>query len=188
MSRPGIALDVDGVLAADPDWITGRDEALRELGYQVHEFDGLGPNGTPARGAVWLNPEHGVWLRELLDRDVELAWATSWGHVATDWIAPRLGLPELPVIKVPHRGPAFGWSAKTRPIQQWIGDRPLVWVDDQLGGKEPGWAEDRRDDHGIPTLIIQPQPGHGLERTHVEKILSWLDTEAVPASNATTPR
>lgn len=184
MSCPVVVLDVDGVLAADPDALPGSHAAVRELGYRAHEFDGLGPDGSPARGTVWLNPEHGVWLRELCDRGAELVWCTSWGRVAVTWIAPRLGLPEFPVVEVPRRGPAFGWSPKIGPIQRWVGDRPLAWIDDQLGGMEPGWAEERRDD-GIPTLIIQPHPGCGLERTHVEEILSWLD--AVEASAPGTP-
>lgn len=96
------------------------------LGYRAYEFDGLGPDGIPAGGTVWLNPEHGDWLRELLDRGVEVVWATSWGQVAAEWIAPRLGLPELPVIEVPNFGPRFGRSPKLAPIVRWVGERPLV--------------------------------------------------------------
>lgn len=177
MRSPVVALDVDGVLAPDPDWISGGGTALTELGYQSHEFDGLGPDDTPAQGTVWLNPEHGLWLGELLQRGVELVWATSWGPVAAEWIAPRLGLPDCHVVAVPPGSPGFGWSPKLTPIARWAGERPLAWIDDQLGGKESGWAEDRRVDDGIPTLIIQPQSGHGLQRAHIEEILVWLDDE-----------
>ena len=186
MSSPVVVLDVDGVLAVDPHALPGGPAAVRELGYRAHEFDGLGPDGSPARGTVWLNPEHGTWLRELGDQGVELVWGTSWRHVAVTWIAPRLGLPEFPVIEVPVRGPAFGWSPKIGPIQRWVGDRPLVWIDDQLGGKEPGWAEQRRDD-GIPTMVIQPHPGRGLERAHVKEILSLLDTARASTSGTPGP-
>lgn len=143
-------------------WVTGRTSStgsgriLRLLAAQC----GSSQNTEPGCG-------------ELGDRGAELVWATSWGRVAMTWIAPRLGLPEYPVIEVPRRRSAFGWSPKIDPIQRWVGDRPLVWIDDQLGGKEPGWAEERRGD-GIPTLIIQPRPGRGLERAHVEEVLSWL--------------
>jgi len=120
---------------------------------------------------------------ELGDRGAELVWGTSWGQVAVTWIAPRLGLPEFPVIEVPYRRPAFGWSPKIGPVQRWVGDRPLAWIDDQLGGKEPGWAEERRDD-GILTLIIHPHPVRGLELTHVEEVLSWLTTAVASAAEA----
>ncbi|HEX8870514.1 MAG TPA: hypothetical protein VF821_32915, partial [Lentzea sp.] len=175
-----VVVDVDGVLAVAPGAMPEDRAVVRELGYQAHEFDGSGPDGSPARGMVWLKPEHGVWLRELADQGAELVWGTSWGHVAVTWIAPRLGLPELRVIEVPNQAPAFGWSPKIGPIQRWVGDRPLAWIDDQLGGKEPGWAEERRDD-GIPTLIVQPYPWRGLERTHVEQILAWL-AHSVPSA------
>lgn len=46
-----------------------------------------------------------------------------------------------------------------------------------MGGKEPGWVEERRDD-GIPTLIVQPHTRRGLERTHIEETLSWLRATA----------
>ncbi|MCK2240055.1 MULTISPECIES: HAD domain-containing protein [unclassified Crossiella] len=184
MNRPGLALDVDGVLAADPRHILGGHEALRSLGYHEHHYDGPGPDGMPASGPVWLNPEHGFWLRELLARDIDIAWATSWGHRASEWIAPRLELPALPVIEVPNQAPGFGWSAKLGPIRRWIDRRPLVWIDDVYGGKEHGWAEDRRDEEGIPTLLIETDPGRGLQREHIDAILSWLDAQT-PAPDAT---
>lgn len=100
-----VAVDVDGVLPTDPAWAGGV-HALSKLGYRSYEFDGLGPDGRPAAGTVWLNPEHGQWLRALVDRGAELAWATSWGARAAEWIAPRLDLPAMPVIDVPNHGPA----------------------------------------------------------------------------------
>lgn len=171
--RPVVALDVDGVLAPDPARIVGHTEALAALGYRKHAFDDHGPDGMPASGVVWLHPEHGPWLRELLDLGAELVWATSWNHVAASWIAPRLDLPAFPVLDVPRTGPRFGRSPKLDVLTRWAGDRPLAWVDDELGGKEPGWAEDRRDD-GFPTLIVQPDSGRGLERRHIDKIVRWL--------------
>lgn len=177
MTRPILALDVDGVLAADPQRITGGASALSALGYEPHRYDGPGPGSAPASGTVWLRTSHGVWLRELLDRGVELAWATSWGIRAAEWIAPRLSLPDLPVIEVPNQAPGFGWSPKLGPIRRWADARPLAWIDDQFGGKEPGWAEDRRDEDGIPTLIIQTDPGRGLQRRDIDGVIFWLDTE-----------
>jgi hypothetical protein len=183
MARPILALDVDGVLAADPHFITGGVQALAALGYEPHHYDGLGPDGAPASGTVWLNAEHGIWLRELLARNVELVWATNWGARAAEWIAPRLGLPDLPVVDVPNQAPGFGWSAKLGPIHRWAGARPLAWIDDQFGGKEPGWAEDRRHEDGIPTLIIQTDPGRGLLRRNIDEVIAWLDTEVAETAD-----
>ncbi|MCR6489834.1 hypothetical protein M8542_44185 [Amycolatopsis sp. OK19-0408] len=157
----------------------GGEPTLSERGYRSYEFDGLGPNGRPATGTAWLNPEHGQWLRELVDHGAELVWATSWGVRAAEWIAPRLGLPEMAVIDVPNDGPAFGWSPKVRPIREWVADRPVAWLDDQFGGKEYGWAEYRREDDGIPTVIVSVGPALGLQRQHIDDVIVWLDTDVV---------
>jgi len=186
MTRPVVALDVDGVLAADPDWISAGAPALHALGYRPHGYDGPGPDGLAAHATVWLNAEHEVWLREVTERGVELVWASSWGHLAAEWIALQLRLPTMPVIQVPHHGPGFGWSAKLAAIRQWVGDRPLAWIDDQLGGKEPAWAQDRSD-AGIPTLIIQTDPGRGLERHHIDELLTWLHPQITTTAHTIQP-
>ena len=127
-------------------------------------------------GVVWLNPDHGGWLRELGLRGFQLVWASSWGVRARDWIAPRLGLPaDLAVIEVPRYGPGFGWSAKFPAITRWVGERRFAWIDDRFGGKEFGWAE-QREQAGIPTLILRTDPGHGLRREHVQRLLAWIDS------------
>ncbi|MEV7042867.1 hypothetical protein [Amycolatopsis sp. NPDC051061] len=170
-----VAVDVDGVLAADAA-LAGGEHVLAGLGYRMYEFAGPGPDGRAAAGTVWLNVDHGAWLRELHDRGAELAWATSWGARAADWVAPRLDLPEMPVIEVPNHGPAFGWSPKCGPIRRWVADRPVAWLDDSFGGKELGWAEDRRND-GVPTLIVPIEVGRGLQRKHIDDVVAWLDTD-----------
>lgn len=174
--RAVVAVDVDGVIAVDPESADGVEE-LAGKGYERHEFDRPGSDGQPVRGSVWLRAEHGAWLRELAERGAELVWATSWNQVAADWLAPRLGLPVMPVIEVPDWGARFGWSAKRDPIHQWVGGRPLAWIDDTWGGKEFGWAEDRRDQDGIPTLLVDIEWSRGLEREDIERVLAWLDTE-----------
>lgn len=176
MSGAVVAVDDDGVLAVDPRDAGGVD-AVQALGYRPHHFDGTGPDGVAASGTVWLNAEHGAWLAELAEHGAQLVWATSWSAVAADWIGPRLELPDMPVIEVPNHAPAFGWSAKKPALRSWVGDRPLAWLDDRFGGKEFGWAEDRRDREGIPTLIVDVEPGRGLAREHVEGVLGWLDTD-----------
>jgi hypothetical protein len=185
-NTPVVTVDVDGVLAADPAQ-AGGPAALGAAGYRRHHFEGLAPDGAPAQGWVWLNPQHGPWLREVRDAGAQLVWATSWGPRAVEWIAPRLGLPDMPVIDVPNQPPGFGWSAKHGPIRHWIGGRPLAWLDDRFGGKEQGWAEDRRDHDGIPTLIVPVHPGRGLQRGHVDQLLAWLNTD-VAEYGARTPR
>lgn len=69
--RPLAFVDVDGVLNPDGS----RQEAL---GYRPHRFEGIGPDGQPAGGMVWLHPDHGAWLAELEAAGVQPVWATGW--------------------------------------------------------------------------------------------------------------
>lgn len=48
---------------------------------------------------VWLDPRHGA---ELLRLDYDLCWATTWMADANRWIAPVVGLPELPFVDFLH--------------------------------------------------------------------------------------
>jgi hypothetical protein len=94
---PVVAIDVDDVL--NPD----HPPTARRLGYHPHQYDGPDPAGQLVSGEVWLRPDHGTWLRELARR-ADLVWCTSWGTIATTWIALRLGLPaDLPVIDVDRK-------------------------------------------------------------------------------------
>lgn len=173
---PVVAVDVDGVLAIDPA-LVGSEEAVRDLGYRPHLFDGPGPDGEPARGTVWLNSGHGPWLAELAEAGAELVWATSWGIRAADWIAPRLGLAtDWPVLSVPAHGIRFGRSPKHAAVADWARGRPLAWLDDVYGGKDLNWAEDRRDDDELPTLLHSIDPTRGLQRADIEAVLAWMRT------------
>ncbi|MFD6453970.1 hypothetical protein ACFWF3_24615 [Nocardia sp. NPDC060220] len=133
MNRPLLFLDVDGPLnpyAAQP--------ARRPDGYttlelprnDAHEDDrGLSPRRRPLH--VWLNPEHGGILLRL---GFELCWATTWMADANRWIAPVLGLPELPFVDfgdvlLQERPDGVHW--KTGPLVDYADGRPFAWVDDE---------------------------------------------------------
>jgi hypothetical protein len=55
-----------------------------------------------------LDPADG---RRLLALGCQLVWATTWMADANDLVAPRLGLPELPVVEFPEDDePERGYS------------------------------------------------------------------------------
>ena len=62
-------------------------------GYTEHEF-------FRGEEPVRLCPAHGPWLRELSTR-YQIVWATAWGADANRLLAPRLQIPDLPVIGFP---------------------------------------------------------------------------------------
>ncbi|MGI5214846.1 HAD domain-containing protein [Plantactinospora sp. CA-290183] len=168
-SRPVVAIDVDGVL--NPD----RPSTARALGYLPHHYDGPSPTGAQVTGVIWLHPQHGAWLRELADQGADLVWCTSWGQLANSWLALRLGLPtDLPVIDVGEGGGVrFGRQPKLGPLYRYTGQRPVVVLDDEIGGKDPDEAT-RRTAAGTPTLLVPIDPGIGLQRAHIDQVATWL--------------
>ena len=156
-SLPLLLLDVDGVLnpfaaAACPP------------GYTEHDF-------FPGEEPVRLCPAHGSWLQELAAR-FQIVWATAWGADANRLLAPRLRLPELPVIAFPPV--PFHPRDKLPAIIRYAGHRPLAWIDDAIPPETHAWAASRR----VPTLLISIDPAEGLTRPAVDQALRWAERQA----------
>lgn len=142
MTKPLLFLDVDGPLnpfrAKDTE---------RPFGYTTHR---MRPSGwkdlrrKPLR--VWLKHSHGA---DLLALPYELVWATTWMDEANEWIAPHLGLPELPVVKFSDSGPvgtALHW--KTRTLIEYADGRDFLWVDDEVTGRDQAFIEKEHPGRG----------------------------------------
>ncbi|MFJ6723779.1 hypothetical protein ACIQPQ_02575 [Streptomyces sp. NPDC091281] len=133
MSRPLLFLDVDGPLnpyAAKPERRPAGYTTLRvPRDDEAAEGRTLSSRRRPLR--VWLNPEHG---RELSALGYELCWASTWMASANQWIAPVLGLPELPFVDFgdvlfQERPDGVHW--KTAVLVDHADGRPFAWVDDE---------------------------------------------------------
>ncbi|MFE8943225.1 hypothetical protein ACWDZ8_07170 [Streptomyces sp. NPDC003233] len=150
MSRPLLFLDVDGPLnpyAAQPE---RRPEGYTTI--RVPEF-----SRRPLR--VWLNPRHGPALLRL---GYELVWATSWMAEANVWIAPVVGLPELPYLDFgtglfAERPDGVHW--KTEAIVAYADGRPFAWVDDEQSAADTAYVAAR---HPAPALLHHVNPRIGL--------------------------
>ncbi|MFF8732564.1 hypothetical protein ACF073_39795 [Streptomyces sp. NPDC015171] len=151
MSRPLLFLDVDGPLnpyAAQPE---RRPEGCTTIRVP------LPSRRRPLR--VWLNPDHGPALLAL---GYELCWATSWMTQANVWIAPVVGLPELPCVDFgtglfAERPDGVHW--KTEAIVAYAGGRPFAWVDDEQSPADTLYVRDR---HPGPALLHHVDPRLGL--------------------------
>ncbi len=180
MSRPLLFLDVDGPLnpyAAKPQ--------RRPAGYTTLRVprDGQTPDGhrsalvrrRPLR--VWLHPRHGA---ELLRLDYELCWATTWMAEANRWIAPVIGLPELPFVDfgdvlLQDRPDGVHW--KTAPLVEYANGRPFAWVDDEQGGLDQAYVTAH---HRAPGLLHHVNPRIGLRDDDFRTLAEFARACTVP--------
>jgi hypothetical protein len=154
--RPILLVDVDGVILPFG----------RPLSDEV-AFDGI----------VIDEHEHRVArdVRDLfarLEAVFECVWATAWEEKAPPAIAPIVGTgSSWPVITFPLVEGFRTW--KLPGVQSWCerhaGDRPVVWVEDELDVDAIAWAKRR----GNNTLLLPTDPTVGLTAEHVEAALSW---------------
>ncbi|MFI1764826.1 hypothetical protein ACH41H_22615 [Streptomyces sp. NPDC020800] len=152
MSRPLLFLDVDGPLnpyAAQPE--------RRPEGYTTIRASVRPDSGRLLR--VWLNPSHGP---ALLSLGYDLCWATTWMAEANRWIAPVVGLPELPYVDFgaalfAERPDGVHW--KTEAIVRHAAGRPFAWVDDEQGPADSAYVAAH---HPGPALLHHVDPRTGL--------------------------
>lgn len=165
---PYLLIDIDGVLNPFP----GPGGSIPP-GFQPHRLDRAGAPNVP----VWLNPAHGSWI--IATRSLGIArprWATSWNSEANRLIAAHVGLDPMPyvdlgtpTISTPH---PTGYLWKRDPVAAWADDAALVWIDDDFSPPDHEWAKQRALS-GIPTLLLQPDPYQGLQRSHIDAVRTW---------------
>ncbi len=96
-----------------------------------------------------LGPTHGERLATL---GYDLVRASTWMADANEEVAPRIGLPELPVVDWPEgdgEQPTRGLYWKTEALVAWAGGRPFVRVDDEIS-------------HADRTRVVVNHPGDVL--------------------------
>jgi hypothetical protein len=110
----------------------------------------------------------GERLRRLADC-FDLVWATGWEEKANFYLPQLLGLPELPYLT--FDGAARFGSAhwKLVPLDEYGGDRPLAWIDDNFDDSCYRWARNRQ----APTLLVPTDPALGLEEAQTEALVAW---------------
>ncbi|HVC06184.1 MAG TPA: hypothetical protein VND98_01170 [Solirubrobacterales bacterium] len=166
MSRPILAVDVDGVISLfgfdDPP---DRSEARFEL------IDGM---------VHCISLLAGERLRRLSEH-YELVWATGWEERANDYLPTLLGLPELPHLT--FDGAARFGSAhwKLGPLDEYGRGRAMAWVDDNFDQSCYEWARQRPE----PTLLVPTESQLGLEEAQTEALAAWardLEAEREPSA------
>lgn len=154
--RPTLLVDVDGVLSI---W-----------GFPAHD---------PPRGR-WANVEGVTHLLSLDAADVVRSlqdafapvWCTGWEERANEHLPHLVGLgpwPHLSFDRAMGRTSSHGhW--KLAAIDAALGpDRPLAWVDDDLGPACEAWAAARPG----PTLLVTTLPATGLTPAQGGELRAW---------------
>lgn len=158
--RPLLFLDVDGVISlfSFPN--------VESAPGRFHFVDGI---------AHCIGPDCGGRVKRLLER-FDAVWATGWEEKANEYLPRLLELPDLDLPVLTFDGRAVFGSAhwKVDAIDEYAGDRPAAWIDDNHDESCHRWASER----DAPTLLISTEPETGLSDKHVEQLLEWADRVA----------
>jgi hypothetical protein len=154
MSRPILAVDIDGVIS-----LFGSETPPDRASTRFQLVDGV-PHciSLPAGDRL---------LR--LSKRFELVWASGWEDKANFYLPQMLGLPELPHVSFDGgaRSGAAHW--KLNPLGLYAEGRPLAWIDDNFDQSCYDWAQARPE----PTLLVLTEPHLGLEEAHVDALNAW---------------
>jgi len=154
MSRPILAVDVDGVIS-----LFGFDQP---------------PPPTEARYQLVDGMLHCISLRagerlQRLSEHFELIWATGWEEKANFSLPIMLGIAELPHLS--FDGAARFGSAhwKLGPLDEYGRGRAMAWLDDNFDESCYRWARERDE----PTLLVPTEPAIGLQEVETEALIAW---------------
>ncbi|MEV8612845.1 hypothetical protein AB0383_33780 [Amycolatopsis sp. NPDC051373] len=154
MARPLLFLDVDGPL----------------IPFGAADYPLFPPLPGPADHPLLarLDPAHGARLAAL---PCELVWATTWFTDANDVIAPRLGLPPLPVVNDPAGSEIDSLHWKTRPLLTFAAGRPFAWADDEISPTDRTWVSTH---HPGTALLHRVDPHTGLTDADFTTLTAWF--------------
>ncbi|MEX2447922.1 MAG: hypothetical protein WD404_04165 [Solirubrobacterales bacterium] len=154
MSRPVLAVDVDGVISLfgfedPPDRSAARFELIDGM---VHCLSLAAAERLRRLGEVY-----------------EMVWASGWEAKANEYLPNLLGVPELPFLS--FDGAARFGSAhwKLGPLEECGRGRALAWIDDSFDESCYEWSRNREQ----PTLLVPTEPHLGLEEVQVEALTAW---------------
>lgn len=153
--RPVLFLDVDGVL-----------NALRQTPWAKATRTRVHPDGSHFGYQINTSVLLGERLQQL---EVDIHWLTTWRDEANTLIAPLAGLPDdLPVVQWGSKIGDASIIGKTNAVSQWAEanpGHPYIWVDDEHD--ERYLTTDR-------SLVIGPNPRHGLVPEEIDLIEQWV--------------
>lgn len=158
-----IFVDVDGVLRP----------FTNQPGYQRFDFTHEGEQHS-----IQLNPVHGFWLKILAEQTgARLVWGSMWEHNAAKYIAPLVGLPDMPVMKI-HRYKMSSTIDQDKAFSaiNYAKGEFFVFLDDEF------FIQDVLEQEKANGVHIYVDPDIGLTTTHVNLAKYCLLSEYVKAA------
>jgi hypothetical protein len=154
MSRPILAVDIDGVIS-----LFGAETPPDRAFTQLQLVDGV-PHliSLPCGDRLQRLSEH-----------FELVWASGWEDKANFYLPSLLGLPDLPHVTFDGAVRAGAAHWKVGPLDEYGQGRAMAWIDDNFDQSCYEWAERREE----PTLLVPTETHLGLEEAHVEALQQW---------------
>jgi ketosteroid isomerase-like protein len=166
--KPILFVDVDGVIS-----LFGFAPDAAHLPGPFHWIDGI---------AHCIPQAAGERLKRLEER-FELVWATGWEEKANEYLPFILGLDEhYPVLTFDGRAVFGSAHWKLDAIDEYAGDRPAAWIDDNLDDACKLWTLER----SAPTLLVETRPATGITDEHVDLLLEWADEISPGTASETT--
>jgi hypothetical protein len=131
-----------------------------------HQIDGI---------VHCIGAQAGERLRRLAPR-FELVWATGWEEKANEYLPRLLALEakKLPVLTFDGRAVFGSAHWKVDAIDDYAGNRPAAWIDDNLDETCFAWAEGR----SAPTLLVETKAAVGITDDDVARLLRFADEVA----------
>jgi hypothetical protein len=164
-----VLIDIDGVLNA----FRFRRSNDNQLVYKQKRVNGY---------QITYRTEWVEWV-EAIVAAADTIWATMWQEDALFHFAPKTKIGrgiELYIDFHAHYQEASSLRTgrsvgeyKHPGVLATVGDRPFIWIDDDISERQHAWALERAA-LGIPTLLIQPDPAVGITEEHVAQVHEFL--------------
>ncbi|GAA5037662.1 hypothetical protein ACFQRL_14215 [Microbacterium fluvii] len=125
------------------------------------------------------------WVRSLVDRRIEVVWASEWQQHANTYFSGPLRLPELPIgVSGPAEDGQDAADWKCRNLAARYPGRPLLWVEEN----PPVWPqlEDRRlpADRALTSTYLFRSPSRGITDADAAAMDDWLALAGSPDGQA----